>query len=75
MGLIRLLTFIAVIAIIYFLIKRWLNKPSPENRRVEHDGNMVRCAQCGTFVPDQQAVHAEGKAYCSQAHLELSRRS
>ncbi len=31
---------------------------------------MVRCARCGTFVPESRAVRAGGASYCSAEHAE-----
>lgn len=36
------------------------------NRPIE---NMVRCAQCGTHVPEKEALERDGQYYCSRAHL------
>ena len=75
MGLIRLLVFGAVVAIIYFLIKRWLDKPTAKKQKIAHHGEMVRCAHCGTFLPEPDAVRADGKTYCSQAHRKADKHS
>lgn len=38
----------------------------PSDRPIE---NMVRCAQCGTHVPEKEALKQDGHYYCSRAHL------
>jgi uncharacterized protein len=75
MGLIRLLILGAVIAIIYSMVKRWLNAPGKTEEKISHQGEMVRCAYCGTFVPEQDAVRAGNKTYCSRAHAEADHHS
>jgi uncharacterized protein len=36
--------------------------------------NMTSCAQCGLHFPASEALHAEGRDYCSPAHLPAVRR-
>jgi uncharacterized protein len=36
--------------------------------------NMTSCAQCGLHFPASEALHAEGRDYCSAAHLPTVRR-
>ena len=31
--------------------------------------NMTSCAQCGLHFPVSEALHADGRDYCSPAHL------
>ena len=31
--------------------------------------NMTSCAQCGLHFPASEALHADGRDYCSPAHL------
>jgi uncharacterized protein len=33
--------------------------------------NMTSCAHCGLHFPASEAVHAEGRDYCSPAHVPL----
>lgn len=30
--------------------------------------NMVPCAHCGVYLPEDDALPANGKVYCSEAH-------
>ncbi len=39
-------------------------------RRLPEGERMVRCARCGTFVPESRAVRAGGETYCSDEHAE-----
>jgi uncharacterized protein len=33
--------------------------------------NMTSCAHCGLHFPASEALHADGRDYCSPAHLRL----
>jgi uncharacterized protein len=35
--------------------------------------NMTSCAQCGLHFPASEALHADGRDYCSPAHLPTVR--
>jgi uncharacterized protein len=35
--------------------------------------NMTSCAQCGLHFPASEALHADGRDYCSPAHLPAVR--
>ncbi len=37
-------------------------------RRLPDSEPMVRCARCGTFVPESRAVRVHGRTYCTEAH-------
>jgi uncharacterized protein len=39
--------------------------------RVEESERMTSCAHCGIFFPASEAVHEDGRDYCSQAHARL----
>ncbi len=36
--------------------------------------DMLRCQYCGVFVPRHDAVAADGRHYCSEAHAEADRK-
>ena len=67
--LFRLLFWIALIAAAFWLWRRLTRKKTPT---AQQQGSlpMVRCAQCGVHVPQNQALQAHDRWYCSQAHLE-----
>lgn len=31
---------------------------------------MVKCRHCGTYIPEQDAVHSNGRYYCSEQHRQ-----
>jgi uncharacterized protein len=39
--------------------------------RVEESEPMTSCAHCGIYFPASEAVHEDGRDYCSQAHARL----
>ena len=68
----RLLFWIALIAAAVWLWRRF-KKPAASAQaapREDAPAPMVRCAQCGVHVPQNQALQAHDRWYCSQAHLE-----
>jgi uncharacterized protein len=40
-------------------------------RRVEESEPMTSCAACGIYFPASEAVHADGRDYCSPAHARM----
>ncbi|RRQ22534.1 PP0621 family protein [Thiohalobacter thiocyanaticus] len=71
MGLIRLIILGIVIYLVWQLIRRWQNKPAnrvAQTERKRIDGSMVRCDHCGLFIPKEEAIQANGRQYCSEAH-------
>lgn len=68
----RLLFWIALITAAVWLWRR-LKRPIAAHKTTPNDdapAPMVRCAQCGVHVPQQQALSADNRWYCSQAHLQ-----
>lgn len=69
MGLFRLLFWIALIGAAFWLWRRFAQKkaaPKPRQTTLP----MVRCAQCGVHIPQDQALQSQDRWYCSRAHLE-----
>ncbi|MGJ7916873.1 PP0621 family protein [Massilia sp. LXY-6] len=42
--------------------------PARAPARVEESERMTSCAHCGIYFPASEAVHADGRDFCSQAH-------
>ena len=62
-----LLIVLAVVAIA--LIARFLlRQRRPARSARVTGGDMVRCAQCGLHVPAAEALGADGRWYCCEAH-------
>jgi len=63
----RLIFIIAVIAVIYWLLKSYLRQPT-QNSTPETSEDMVRCSQCGVHLPKSESILAGGEFFCSEAH-------
>ncbi len=70
MGLVRLVVMFIIAWLIYSLTRRWLASLDQEQKsgRSAHIETMVRCADCGLHVPQNEALQAQGKYYCSDEH-------
>lgn len=66
----RTLVILIVLALIVIIAKRLWQKPRPPARRSRENERMVQCANCGIYIPDQEALTRDGHYYCSQAHLD-----
>jgi hypothetical protein len=68
------LIFLALIVwLAITLAKRILantNAPKPEDKPTDNaTESMVQCSACQVHLPRSEAFLAEGKFYCSQAHI------
>jgi len=69
----RILLLLLGVWLIVYIVRRARSRkegasgPSPTR--------MVACAVCGTHVPDPEAVHAGGKAYCTEAHRKMAEKA
>ncbi|MBI4938905.1 MAG: preprotein translocase subunit YajC [Nitrosomonadales bacterium] len=68
----RLLIFVVIAAVVYWLLKSYRKKLSRENEREENvpgqAEDMVRCAHCGVHLPKRESIASDGKFYCGEAH-------
>ena len=78
----RLVFWIILIVVVGFAIRSKLRAAIqraethvPPPRPAAHSSavieNMTSCAHCGLHFPASEAVHAEGRDYCSPAHVPL----
>jgi uncharacterized protein len=63
----RLIFLIAVIVVVYLLLKSFLRQ-SPKRDKVEASEDMVRCSQCGVHLPKSESILSGGEYYCCDAH-------
>ena len=78
MGLLRLLFFVALIVIAFWLWRRYIRpaiRPAKQAPPSSDPRPMVRCSHCQVHLPQTQALQEDGKWFCSQAHLEQERHS
>ena len=70
----RSLVFIAIIGFLIYFITSWLKlrnmKPpaSTENRNGKSE-KMVRCEECGSYLPESRFLTHKEKHFCSKEHL------
>jgi uncharacterized protein len=65
----RTLVIIIVLALIIMIARRLWQTPRPPARPGRQPGKMVQCANCGVYIPVQEALSRGEHFYCSQAHL------
>jgi uncharacterized protein len=66
----RTLVIIIVLALIIMIARRLWQTPRPPARPGRQPGQMVQCANCGVYLPLQEALTHGEHFYCSQAHLD-----
>ncbi len=68
--LIRILVLLAALWLVLHFVRRALRR----RQRPDSDASspvpahMVACALCGTHVPESEAIRANGRTYCCDAH-------
>ncbi|BBJ00394.1 hypothetical protein FGKAn22_20860 [Ferrigenium kumadai] len=68
----RLLFLVAIVAVVYLLIRSLRKNVSRQEGPVAED--MVRCAHCGVHLPKGESVQAEGLFFCSAEHRDACRK-
>ena len=68
-GIRFLVVLIAVIAVILIARRLW-RRPSASRPPRVASSPMVRCAYCGLYLPKEDALEADGEAYCSPDHRD-----
>lgn len=67
----RLIFFIAIGAVIYFLLRSYRkNSPPPPSSAPPLAEDMVRCAQCGVHLPKSESVQVQQLNFCCAAHRD-----
>jgi len=73
--MLRLILLAAAIWLAIVFIRQLLQGGKPPARATRvGEQNMVRCAQCGTHVPESEAIPDGGRFYCSERHRLEARR-
>ena len=72
----RLVILLVIVWLVYSITRRWIasleQKKQQKQQRPLRISTMVSCAHCGLHVPQDEAVQAGGKYYCSDEHKKLS---
>lgn len=63
----RLIFIIAVIALVYWLLKSYRTKPGKPDAPASSE-EMVRCVHCGVHLPKSESLWVGGEYFCSDAH-------
>lgn len=73
--MLRLILLAAAIWLAIVFIRQLLQggKPPARDRR-GGEQDMVRCAHCGTHVPESEAIQDGNRFYCSERHRLEDRR-
>ena len=69
----RLLTLIALFVLAWWLWQRFTRPKKPRPSAAAKSLPMVRCARCGTHVPQGEALAHDNRWYCCRDHLEQDR--
>ena len=74
MGLIRLLFFLLIAGVAWFVVKNYLRKQELRARRQQAEpprvNRIVRCAQCEVHLPEEDAVRDGDTWFCTMAHKQ-----
>jgi hypothetical protein len=76
-GMVKLLIYIALAFAVFWLLRRagiiGGRRAAPRPRQQDsRELNTTRCAECGVYLPQENAVRALGKDYCDR-HAPRSR--
>ena len=66
----RFLLIFAALAIIVLVARRLWGRKTPQRNRDALAGKMIQCAECGIYIPEQEAVRDGEHAFCSAAHRD-----
>lgn len=64
----RLLFFLAIIIVVYLLLKSFRRPTVKNDPTTAPPEEMVRCAQCGVHLPKSESITSGGNYYCSDEH-------
>lgn len=75
--LIRIIVIVAIIWLVYRLIKQWRAQAHRSNKSADKSTdktstskveNVVECVVCGLHIPEKASVKHDDKQFCSAAH-------
>jgi uncharacterized protein len=69
----RFLFFLLLILLVYLAVKSF--RRSAAGKKAKDGGErMVHCEHCGLYLPESEAVSADGRNYCSAEHQRIAGR-
>lgn len=74
MNLLRLLIIALVVWLAIQFLRPLLRRSSPPGTPAQRD-DMVRCAGCGLYLPQSEAVAADNRYFCCEDHRRRAARS
>ena len=70
-NLIRVIILVAIIWLVYRLIKQWRAQThSLKKNKQEKIETVVKCDQCGIHIPENEAIADNTGTFCSKAHRD-----
>ena len=71
--LLRLIIILFGLWLVLKIIKRALAPHEKHPSRKPSIASMVACAHCGVHLPESEAIPKDGKYYCCEEHLKVSK--
>ncbi len=71
--LLRLIIILFGLWLVLQIIKRALASHEKRPPRKPSIASMVACAHCGVHLPESEAIQKNGKHYCCEEHLKVSK--
>ena len=68
----RLLLIIAIVVVVYLLIRSFRKSAPRQDKPVVDD--MVRCTHCGVHLPKGESIQADGRFFCCIEHRDAYRK-
>lgn len=70
-----MMKYLLLLALGILVWRFWVKRvPDREVRPGSAEGeSMVRCDQCGVYLPATDALTVDGRHYCNEAHLRAAR--
>lgn len=70
----RILILLAIGLLLFLIFRNLLRKARKEWQEKPREEHMVRCQHCGLHLLPQEAIYKDKHYFCSQEHLEASKK-
>ena len=72
MGLIRLVIFLLILGVVWFMVRNYLNKlrKQQQDDTPPQVARIVKCRHCALHLPENEALQHSGQWFCSQDHKQ-----
>lgn len=68
MGLIRVVVFGFAIWLAYRFYQVYKARVAAFDKQEPQSGTMIKCSECGTYVPKEKAISSGAQWFCCHAH-------